>query len=99
MFSANQTLSGKTVFITGAAGGIGQVLCTLFAELGATVIAVDRDQQRLSAFVAASAAKGVRLQSFCADITDEKAVAAGRRPSGPSRPGGSRPACAPCRGR
>ena len=71
------TLSGKTALITGAAGGIGQVLCALFAELGATVIAADRDQQRLSAFVAASAAKGVRLQPLGADITDEKAFGAG----------------------
>ena len=67
------SLTGKTALITGAAGGIGQVLCGLFAELGATIIAADRDASRLSALAAASAAKGARLHALHADITDEAA--------------------------
>jgi NAD(P)-dependent dehydrogenase (short-subunit alcohol dehydrogenase family) len=71
------SLTGKTALITGAAGGIGQALCALFAELGATVIAADRDATRLSTLATASAAKGIRLHPLCADITDEKAFGTG----------------------
>ena len=89
------SLTGKTALITGAAGGIGQALCALFAELGATIIAADRDAARLSALATASAAKGVRLHALHADITDEAAfgtafaaavAAAGNPPSWSTMP-------------
>ena len=70
------SLKGKTALITGAAGGIGQALCAQFAELGATVIAADRDGERLAALVAASAAKGATLHPLVADITDQAAFGA-----------------------
>ena len=35
--------AGKTVAITGAAGGIGQALCRFFAAEGASIAAIDRD--------------------------------------------------------
>ena len=34
--------AGKTVAITGAAGGIGQWLCRFFGQEGATIAALDR---------------------------------------------------------
>lgn len=40
-------MSVKTVFISGAAGGLGQVLVRKFADIGYKVIAVDIDAQRL----------------------------------------------------
>ncbi len=43
-------LSGKTILVTGAAAprGIGRAACRLGAEHGATIIAVDRDQDGLA---------------------------------------------------
>ena len=37
--------AGKTVAITGAAGGIGQWLCRFFGEEGATIAALDRSDK------------------------------------------------------
>lgn len=64
---------GKTALITGAAGGIGTAVCTLFAELGATVIACDRNRDALEAFVATA---GHRFHPMVADITDAPTVRA-----------------------
>jgi NAD(P)-dependent dehydrogenase (short-subunit alcohol dehydrogenase family) len=41
--------SGKTACVTGAASGIGRATATLFADMGATVYAADRDQKGLDA--------------------------------------------------
>jgi len=40
-------LSGKTVMVTGASSGIGRDTCIVLSELGARVILVARDEQRL----------------------------------------------------
>jgi NAD(P)-dependent dehydrogenase (short-subunit alcohol dehydrogenase family) len=69
------SLTGKTALITGAAGGIGQVLCRQFVELGARVIASDRAGDRLSAYLAEAGA-GDRMVPMVADITDAPGVAA-----------------------
>ena len=37
--------AGKTVAITGAAGGIGQWLCRFFGAEGATIAALDRSDK------------------------------------------------------
>src|SRR5262245_13721896 len=71
------SLSGKTALITGAAGGIGSAMCALFAELGATLIACDRDEASLNRLAAAWTGRPEALHRFAADITDEQAVAAG----------------------
>lgn len=65
--------SGKTVLITGAAGGIGQVLCRHFAAHNAAVIALDRDEK------VHELAEDLRNQSACAeavtaDISDQNQV-------------------------
>jgi NAD(P)-dependent dehydrogenase (short-subunit alcohol dehydrogenase family) len=70
------SLSGKTAFITGAAGGIGSAMCALFAELGATVIACDRDDASLSRLTAGWTGKREALHPLVADTTDEQALAA-----------------------
>lgn len=46
------SLSGRTALVTGAAGEIGMVFCAALAELGASIIAVDRDAQALQNMVA-----------------------------------------------
>lgn len=45
-------LRGRTVILTGAAGGIGRLLCAGLVGEGATVVAVGRDVQRLQALSA-----------------------------------------------
>ena len=40
------SFSGKTIAITGAAGGVGQWLCRFFGEEGATIAALDRPHHR-----------------------------------------------------
>ena len=39
----SRSFEGKTVAITGAAGGIGQWLCRFFGAEGATIAALDRN--------------------------------------------------------
>ena len=65
-------LNGKTVFITGAAGGIGSETARVCAELGATVVLADREaptalQQELQA-------AGHRADALGFDVTDRVAV-------------------------
>jgi len=69
---------GRTALITGAAGGIGTAVCALLAELGATIIACDRNADALRALVASS---GHRLHSMAADITDAAQVGATLEPA------------------
>ena len=52
--------AGRTVFITGAAHGIGLATATAFAAEGADVFLYDRDAAQLEAAVAAVAAVGAR---------------------------------------
>ncbi len=64
--------SGRIVMITGAAGGIGAVLCTHFAALGAQVLAVDVDARALDLSIAASGSGGIA--AVTADILDRAAL-------------------------
>ena len=71
------SLANRTALITGAAGGIGSAMCALFAELGAVVIACDRDEASLSRLSAAWTGERAALHPVAADTTDEQAVAGG----------------------
>ena len=62
-------LQGKVAFVTGAMGGIGQVICDRYLEEGASVVAVDIDP----AVLAVDDAAGRRLSLVC-DITDSDSV-------------------------
>ena len=43
------SLSGKTVAVTGSTGGLGAPLCAYLAQLGASLILVDRNKSRSEA--------------------------------------------------
>ena len=63
-------LSGRHIMITGAASGIGKAAAHLFADYGATLMLVDRDER-----VRGVAEEISGAHSAIADITDSAAVA------------------------
>ncbi len=63
-------LGGRVAILTGAAGGIGSVIATLFAERGCRLVLVDRD----AAVHAQAAALGPSHLAYVADVTDEPEV-------------------------
>ncbi len=63
-------LGGRHIIITGAASGIGRAAARLFAEYGATLMLVDRDER-----VRAAAAELAGAHSAIADTTDSAAIA------------------------
>lgn len=65
--------AGRTVAITGAAGGIGQALCRWFGTRGARIAALDREQ-RVHDLVRTLAADGIMAEAAVADIADPAAV-------------------------
>jgi len=68
--------SGKVVLVTGAAGGIGQVLARHFGALGATLAVTDRNES-VMAFADTLGEEGITAAAAVADISDnEQAVAA-----------------------
>src|ERR1700758_3879457 len=74
MFSANQTLSGKTVFITGAAGGIGAATARVLHRRGAHVLLTDL-QQRAADAVADELGRH-RTLPLAVDVTDAESLQA-----------------------
>jgi NAD(P)-dependent dehydrogenase (short-subunit alcohol dehydrogenase family) len=65
--------AGKVVAITGAAGGIGKVLCRHFVDVGATVAALDKNPA-VGDLAARLAADGGRVETEVVDVSDTRAV-------------------------
>ncbi len=63
-------MQGKTVFITGAARGIGLAMAQAFAEQGANVVITDKNEQLLEEAVS----QNPSLTSFICDVTEEQAI-------------------------
>jgi len=63
--------TGRSVVITGAAGGVGAVFVRRFLDNGDTVFATDHDESGLAALAEANARARLHIQA--ADITDETA--------------------------
>jgi len=67
---------GQVVLVSGGAGGIGRAAAWLFARLGAHVIVVGRNEEKLRAVVSGLAARGLRASHAGVDIREPEAVAA-----------------------
>ncbi|AWE52798.1 SDR family NAD(P)-dependent oxidoreductase [Streptomyces nigra] len=63
-------LTGRTAFVTGAAGGIGRASAVLLAQAGATVHCADRDAQGLHETADLIKADGGSARTHHLDVTD-----------------------------
>lgn len=61
---------GRTVLVTGGAGGLGAALCERFAQGGATVAVVDLNATNARALADRIGASGARAYAHAADIGD-----------------------------
>src|SRR6201993_5153384 len=73
---ASDALKDMIVVLSGGAGGIGRAIAWLFARLGAHVVLVGRDQQRLDAFASNLTGGKLNASAYAADIKDPDAVKA-----------------------
>ncbi|KJC59147.1 short-chain dehydrogenase [Bradyrhizobium sp. LTSPM299] len=71
---AADALAGQVVVVSGAAGGIGRAIAFLFARLGAHVVAVGRNNDRLDALIDTLGRRGLKASALVADIKDVDAV-------------------------
>ena len=67
-------LTSKTALVTGAGSGIGQAVATLFAQQGATVWVVDRDEAAGRAVVATIVSNGGKADFAALDVSDPEAT-------------------------
>jgi NAD(P)-dependent dehydrogenase (short-subunit alcohol dehydrogenase family) len=72
----SQRFEGRTVYVTGAASGVGRATAELFAREGAAVFAVDVNGDGVVEAVDAIRAAGGRARGAVADVTDGDSVAA-----------------------
>jgi NAD(P)-dependent dehydrogenase (short-subunit alcohol dehydrogenase family) len=67
-------LSGRSIFITGAARGLGRSMAIKLANCGATVAVVDLDQSACDAVAAEIKAAGGRAHAFAADVANREVL-------------------------
>ena len=71
---------GKTVMVTGATSGMGRASAIMFAQEGAEVILIGRDEQRGNEVVAKIEEMGEKAKLYLCDISIEKNVEELSRP-------------------
>ncbi len=67
-------MEGKIVIVTGGSSGIGRATALLFANAGATVVAVGRNEKELSDLRQEAKPSGGLIKSYLADICEESQV-------------------------
>lgn len=67
-------IAGKIAVVTGAAGGMGQLIAEQLAEHGAVIAAIDRDEHELAKSINKLQEKGYQATAFHTDISDSVAV-------------------------
>jgi citronellol/citronellal dehydrogenase len=73
---ASDVLKDLVVVLSGGAGGIGRAIAWLFARLGAHVVLVGRNQERLDALVSMLTERKLKASAYAADIKKPDAVKA-----------------------
>ncbi|HUD92706.1 SDR family NAD(P)-dependent oxidoreductase [Sphingobium sp.] len=68
-------LDGKVAIITGAAAGIGEACCDVFAAAGAAIVVADYDEAGAHMVARRLADKGASAVSIAVDVSDEQACA------------------------
>jgi NADP-dependent 3-hydroxy acid dehydrogenase YdfG len=69
-------VSGKTIIITGAAGGFGRLVAQKTAALGARIVASDINEAELALTVESVKSEGGEIESFVSDVTDRSQMMA-----------------------
>src|SRR6478672_5076970 len=73
---APDALKDQVVLVSGGAGGIGRAIAWLLARLGAHVVLVGRNRDKLDALVAEMAGRNLKASAYTADIREPDAVSA-----------------------
>jgi NAD(P)-dependent dehydrogenase (short-subunit alcohol dehydrogenase family) len=71
---SSSDLSGVTVAITGAAGGLGPSVCERLADAGANLALADANEERLAGVVSDLGLAGDRVHANIVDLLDEDAT-------------------------
>jgi len=71
---AADAMRDQVVVLSGGAGGIGRAIAWLFARMGAHVVVVGRDQNKLDGVVSGLTARGLKGSAHAVDIKDPEAV-------------------------
>ncbi len=74
---SRRSFDGRTVLVTGAAGGLGRALSRRFAAAGARIVAVDQDPGGVDELARELVANGHECLALGCDVTDAAAVEAG----------------------
>jgi 3-oxoacyl-[acyl-carrier protein] reductase len=72
----SRSIAGRVAIVTGAASGMGRATALLFAEEGARVGAIDRDERGLQGLVSEVAAMGGTAVARVTDLSDTSVIAA-----------------------
>ena len=67
-------LDGKVALVTGASYGIGFAIASADANMGATIVFNDRNQESVDKGLAAYSNVGIKAHGYVCDVTDEEAV-------------------------
>lgn len=68
------SLDGRTALITGASKGIGAKICRVFADAGADIVAVGRDEKGLSDVRESVQAMGRQCHTHTCELSDPRAI-------------------------
>ena len=72
----DEQLTGKVAVVIGGGGGIGAAIAVLFAQEGADVAVLDRNEQSATAVAEQCRSSGRRATALAVDVTDGAAVRA-----------------------